>query len=332
VHQAYAGVASNGVGTVISKNTITNCYFGILVQGGPSNQVLSNKVYNGSAGIVAMADAPVIKGNDIRYQYLGYETQGASPTVQLNKILGTVVGGQSTCTPCFGGTLAFNQVTDAQVAGLAALTDGPGLSMASNVVNKSGAGIVVEAYDYDTNPISGVFVSGNKVTAAGNGWSTTDFAGNRGDVLGPHCFSANGDSNLFFKNSATSCAGSGFYANSNNNTFDSNVITGALENGITIDGCNFHDSSAAPCQGTPFDGNYIAKNKVTASGGQGVAIVFGASNTFLEYNVATGSRKLPPAGTTSLDFCDSNYNGTTLLAGTNSFADPGAPVACTILH
>jgi hypothetical protein len=331
-HQVWIGFASSASGTVISKNTVTNAQQGIVIQG-PSSQVLSNKVYsradNGGVGIYAQADAPVIKGNDVRYQEIGIYTLGGVPTVQLNRVQGTVVGVSSECTPCFGGTIASNVVTDASQMAIGILPDVPGLSVVANSVSRSGTGIVVQNI-YPPGTVTGVLVDRNKVSDAGNAWSDTDFAGNHGDILGPHCFSSDGDGNLFSRNIATRCAGSGFYINANVNDLDLNVISGALDNGITIDGCNFHDPSSAPCVGTPFLGGNLTRNKSTGNGGQGIAILSNAHFTYLALNTATGNRKLPPLGTTSLDFCDDNHNGTNFYG--NSFPDPGGPVACTILH
>jgi parallel beta-helix repeat protein len=326
-HQLATGFASLGIGTVISRNTITNAQQGIVVQG-PSSQVLSNKVYNGSVGIYAQADAPVIKGNDVRYQEIGIYTLGGFPTVQLNMVQGTMVGVSSGCTPCFGGTIASNVITDASEMGIGVFPDAPGLSVVANSVSKSGTGIVVQN-NYGPGTVTGVLVESNRVSDAGNGWSDTDFAGNHGSILGPHCFSSDGDGNLFSRNIATRCSGSGFYINAGND-LDLNVISGALDNGITMDGCNFHDPSSAPCMGPPHFGGNITRNKATGNGGQGIAIMFNSQWNYVELNTATGNRKLPPLGTTSLDFCDDNRNGTNFYG--NSFPDPGGPVACTILH
>jgi hypothetical protein len=327
-HQVAVGFVSSGIGTVISKNTVTNAEQGIVIQG-PSSQVLSNKVYNGSVGIYAQADAPVVKGNDVRYQETGIYTLGGTPTVQLNTVQGTTVGVSSGCTPCFGGTIASNVITDASQMAIGVLPDVPGLSVVANSVIRSGTGIVVQNI-YAPGTITGVLVDRNKVSDAGNAWSDTDFAGNHGGVLGPHCFSSDGDGNLFSRNIATRCSGSGFYINANVNNLDLNVIRGALDNGITVDGCNFHDPSSAPCVGAPFLGGNLTRNKSTGNGGQGIAILSNAHFTYLALNTATGNRKLPPLGTTSLDFCDDNHNGTNFYG--NSFPDPGGPVPCTILH
>jgi hypothetical protein len=294
VHGAAIGVWASGFGAVVKSNLITSASTGVSV-GGDQSQVQFNRIYNALVGINATADGVVVKSNDLKYQQTAIFTQGAFPTIQSNRVLGAAIGISSACTNCFGGSISFNAVTDATIQGIVVSSDNPGLSVQGNTILRAGVGIAV------SNPAGTgdrtVFVTSNKATDIGN-------------IFAGHCYWLVGDGNVVYKNQATRCSGSGYRVQGSNNTLDSNLATATFENGFTIDG-----------NGAPYAGNYLTLNKASGNAGEGIAIIGNAALTMVEFNTATSNRK---------DFCDTFGNSTHVVG--NSFADPGGPVLCDIVH
>jgi hypothetical protein len=295
IHDTSIGIFSLGLGSIVKGNTITNTTFGVLLAGDQSQAQL-NKVSNGVIGIEIVADGALIKSNDVRYQTLGVVALGTFPTVQSNKVFGSAIGIEAICTPsCFGGSVGSNIVTDATIEGILVASDSPGLYVTSNSIVRAGIGIVVANVAGAGD--HGVFLVTNKASDIGN-------------IINGHCYSITGDGNVAYKNKATRCSGSGLYAKGNTNTLDGNVVAASFENGVTVDG-----------GGAPYLGNYLTLNKTTGNLGQGIAIIGNAVSTTVLLNTASANRK---------NFCDVNYNSTVVIS--NSFTDPGGPVACDIVH
>jgi hypothetical protein len=194
------------------------------------------------------------------------------------------------------GSISGNSVTDATAFGLLVSSDAPGLQIQNNAVLRAGpAGI--EIVNLSGAGDRGVFLANNTVADAGN-------------VDGSACYFLKGDGNVAFKNQAARCAGAGFWVIGNDNTLDSNVARDGFENGIKIDP-----------NGVPYTFNYVTGNTSSGNTGDGIAIVGNASKTTMQLNTSKLNRK---------DFCDSTLNAATFYG--NSFAAPGAGVACAIVH
>jgi hypothetical protein len=283
-----------GFGTIVKQNTIASTLIGVDAQ--DNTQVLLNTISNSSIAIQAKADGPLISSNDLRYQYVGIATLGASPTITFNKILGAVTGIDARCTSCFGGSISSNSVTDATVYGLLVSSDAPGLQVENNSVLRAGP-VGIEILNSPGAGDRGVLLENNKVADAGH-------------AEGSACYLLSGDGNVAVKNLATRCAGAGFWVVGNDNTLDGNVARDGFENGIKVDG-----------GGVPYAFNYVTGNTSSGNTGDGIAIVGNASATTVQLNVSKLNRK---------HFCDNTLNATSFYG--NSFAAPGAAVPCAIVH
>jgi hypothetical protein len=270
IHNTALGVFSAGFGTLVKNNLITNTVFGLDLIGDGA-QAVSNKVLNSAGvGILIAGDGAVAQTNDVRYGGVGIQTTGSFPTVRLNRVSGQLVGIESSCTNCFGGSVSSNLISDAGGPGLVASSDSAGLTVQFNSILRAGFGIAAQG--------TGIFLTSNRATDVG---SFSD----------GYCLGLFGDVNVANKNVLTRCQGSGIYVNGSSNSLTGNVATATFENGVTIDG----DASPDP----PFSGNTLTANRTSGNLGQGIAIINAADLTRLTFNSASKNRT---------DFCDEGTN------------------------
>ncbi len=300
VHGTQFGIAATGAGAIIKTNVISEAVYGIYgIADGV--QALSNRISNVQIGVLIDGNGGVANLNDVRYAFqIGVAIVGAFPTIQRNKVFGVSQGrgAYAVCSvasdgACFGGSLASNLVTDTGQYGVGAATEGLGLSVTGNVLNRTGLGLLVNA--------DGATVQLNRV--ADVGFQNT-----------VNCFDIIGDANTASKNNASRCAAAGFYVNGNSNFLTGNLALNTFENGFTVDG----DDGG----GGFFTGNTLTLNKTQFDAGQGFAVINGATVTTLTNNQASKNR---------LDFCDDGTG--TVAAGNifgTSASTPG--MDCVIAH
>jgi hypothetical protein len=300
VHGVVFGIVSVAPGTIIKTNVVTDSQAGVYVIA-DGVQVTANRISNVQIGVLMDGNGNQATLNDVKYslQY-GVLVAGAAPTVQRNKVFGVPqgYGTLAVCTvssdgACFGGSLANNIITDTAFFGVLALTEGPGLSVAGNVTNRTGDGLLVDG--------DGATVQLNRVADVGLANTA-------------NCFYLIGNGNTASKNTASRCAAAGFYVNGNFNYLNSNLALNTFENGYTVDG----DDGG----GGFFSGNTLALNKTQFDAGQGFAVINGAIATSLTGNQASKNR---------LDFCDDG-TGTVAVGNVfgTSAATPG--MDCVIAH
>jgi hypothetical protein len=292
------GIRSGGAGNAVRGNTVTDTYVGLQTRG-ELTQVLLNKFYNGIVGIESLSDRVQIKSNDVRYQSQGIisggTTQGADPTIQGNRILGTQIGIHVSCPTCAGGLIASNIITDANTYGIQLTTSDPGLVVKANSILRAGpGGIVVSNVPGSVN---GVVVTLNRVADSGH-------------RDGSACYRLSGDGNVALNNQASRCAGAGFWAEGSLNRLEANVAVGGFENGIKVDGDGGTNGSTR-----------VVGNRTTGNAGAGIAVVGNAVNTEIKLNTSTLNRSA---------VCDDTLNGTTF--DSNNFPAPGSVIPCDIVH
>jgi hypothetical protein len=282
------GVHTGGFGALLQGNVITGSPIGINVSGAGS-RVLGNRILNGQVGVFANGDGLVVNDNDIQHQSEdGIAIAGRFPTVQGNKVFGSVTGIDVMCVDCFGGSVASNVITDTTHDGILAAADDAGLVVQGNTLLRTGEGLILNGI--------GITARLNKATDVGAGTLAS-------------CFEVFGSLNTVAQNTATRCSQAGVYVNGDDMYVDRNVINGAFENGVTVDG---------ESGGIPFARTAVVANKATGNGGQGVAVIGGAVDTLVTGNTATGNRH---------DFCD---DGTSTDVGPNTFGTTHPD--CLIAH
>jgi hypothetical protein len=257
ISHAGSGVLSFGFQSVVRSNTVANCNAFAFFLGEDGAQVIGNRVLNTPNGVYAAADGALLRSNDVRYSGNGIDSEGRSPTLTSNRILGaTSVGILARCTDCFGGALTRNSVTDTGGYGVQVFADNPGFVVQANSLLRAGAGFYLDG--------PGIVADRNRAREVG--FSTT-----------ASCFEVYGQRSILTRNSATQCARAGFYvaATVGQVTLDRNVATATLENGFTVD-------AAADA--------ILMHNRAISNAGQGFAVLTGASNTVLTSNFGSQNR------------------------------------------
>ncbi len=297
IRSATYGVLTLAYGTIVKGNTIADVgAHGVVVNGGDGAQIVANRISNATSGVTAIADGVVVASNDIRYARTGVSVSGSNPVIERNRVLGCGVDGiEATCVQCFGGSVAYNSVTDASGRGILAATDSAGLKVQGNVILRTGGdGIALDGV--------GIFATQNRVSDAGAD-------------AGAACISSRGTANVVSHNTAARCGAAGYYLSGDGHYLDHNQAAGTYENGFTIDG-----DSGNP---DPSAGNSLVANTATGDAGQGFAVIGGASGTLLADNVGTKNR---------LDYCDDGSS--TVAAPDNTFGTTAATSGtdCLIAH
>src|SRR5262249_48085920 len=144
-------------------------------------ELTANRISGGFEAVSLEASAGVvIGGNDFRdVRGAAISVEGINPVVQRNRVTLGESGIFVTCTPCFGGAVSDNVVTDLQTDAINVRTGGFGMEVSRNSVARTGGGILVNAI--------GAAVAFNRASDVGVGDETA-------------CFEVSGDEHTVSRN------------------------------------------------------------------------------------------------------------------------------------